>query len=49
MNLCLKCIYDNLDLHICEPLTKNKKRLKNIKETGDSQYIYQNELGQACF
>ena len=30
-------------------LTKNKKRLKKIKEIGDSRYIYQNELDKACF
>ena len=27
------------------PFTKNKK----IKETGDSRYIYQNELDKTCF
>ena len=31
--------------------TKKKKKRKNpkFKETWDSQYIYQNELGKACF
>ena len=28
--------------------TKKKKKKKN-KETGDSRYIYQNELDRACF
>ena len=28
---------------------KNKERIQKIKETGDSQYIYQNELDRACF
>ena len=28
----------------CGPFTKKKERIKNFKETGDSQYIYQNEL-----
>ena len=28
----------------CEPFTKNKERIKKFKETGDSRYIYQNEL-----
>ena len=28
---------------------KIKKRIKNIKETGDSRYIYQNKLDKACF
>ena len=27
-----------------EPFTKNKKKIKKFKETGDSRYIYQNEL-----
>ena len=30
----------------CVSFTKNKER---IKETGDSRYIYQNELDKACF
>ena len=30
-------------------LQKNIKRIQKIKETGDSRYIYQNELGKACF
>ena len=33
----------------CEPFTKNKERIKQFKETGDSRYIYQNELDKACF
>ena len=33
----------------CGPFTKNKERIKKIKETGDSWYIYQNELDKACF
>ena len=28
----------------CEPFTKNKEKIKKIKETGDSRYIYQNKL-----
>ena len=31
------------------PFTKNKKRIQNFDETGDSQYIYQNKLNKACF
>ena len=30
-------------------MTKNKERTKKIKGTGDSRYIYQNELDKACF
>ena len=33
----------------CGPFTKNKERIKKIKETGDSRYIYQNELDKAGF
>ena len=33
----------------CGASTKNKEKIKKIKETGDSIYIYQNELGKACF
>ena len=31
------------------PLIKNKKKIQKFKATGDSQYIYQNELDRACF
>ena len=33
----------------CKPFTKNKRRIQKFKETGDSRYIYQNELDKACF
>ena len=33
----------------CGPFTKNKKRIGKFKATGDSRYIYENELGKACF
>ena len=33
----------------CRPFTKNKDRIQKFKETVDSRYIYQNELGKACF
>ena len=33
----------------CGPFTKNKERIQKFRETGDSQYIYQNELDKACF
>ena len=29
--------------------TKSKERIKKLKETVDLPYIYQNELGKACF
>ena len=31
------------------PFTKNKDRIQKFKETGDSRYIYQNELEKVCF
>ena len=33
----------------CGTLTKNKEKLQKVKETGDSQYIYQSKLDKACF
>ena len=33
----------------CGLFTKNKERIQKFNETGDSRYIYQNELGKACF
>ena len=29
--------------------TKNKQRIQNFKETGDSRYIYLNRLDKVCF
>ena len=33
----------------CGLFTKNKERTQKFKETGDSRYIYQNELDKTCF
>ena len=33
----------------CGTFTKNKERIKKFKETGDTKYIYRNELDKACF
>ena len=33
----------------CGPFTKNKERIQKFKETGDTSYIYKNELGKSCF
>ena len=33
----------------CGPFTKNKERIQKLKETGDTKYIYKNELDKACF
>ena len=32
---------------VCGPFSKNKK--KEFIETGDTRYIYRNELDKACF
>ena len=33
----------------CGPFNKNKERMQKFKETGDTKYIYTNELDRACF
>ena len=33
----------------CGPFTKNKARIQKLKETGDTSYIYKNELDKAYF
>ena len=33
----------------CGSFTKNQKRIQKFKKTGDSRYIYQNELDKTCF
>ena len=33
----------------CGPFTKNKERIQKFKETGDTNYIYKNELDKGCF
>ena len=33
----------------CGPFTKNKERIKKFRKTGDTSYIYKNELDKACF
>ena len=33
----------------CGPFTKSKERIQKFKQTGDSRYIYRNELDKACF
>ena len=31
------------------PFTKNKERIQKFKETGDTNYIYKNEIDKPCF
>ena len=33
----------------CGPFTNNRERIQKFKETGDTNYIYKNELDKACF
>ena len=33
----------------CGQFTKNKEGIQKFKETGDTSYIYKNELDKACF
>ena len=33
----------------CRTFTKNKEKIRKLKETGDTSYIYKNELDQTCF
>ena len=33
----------------CGPFTKNKERIEKFMRTGDTDFIYKNELDKACF
>ena len=33
----------------CGPFTKHEQRIQKFKKTGDTNYIYKNELDKACF
>ena len=33
----------------CGSFTKNKQRIQKFMETGDTNYIYRNELDKACY
>ena len=33
----------------CGPFTKNKERIEKFVQTGNSDFIYKNELDKACF
>ena len=33
----------------CGPFTRNKQRIQKFMQTGDTNYIYRNELDKACF
>ena len=33
----------------CEPFTKNKERIEKFMQTGNTDFIYRNELDKALF
>ena len=33
----------------CGPFTKTKERIKRLMQTGNTDFIYKNELDKACF
>ena len=33
----------------CGPSTRNNQRIQKFMQTGDTKYIYKNELDKACF
>ena len=33
----------------CDPFTRNKDRIENFMQTGNTDFIYKNELHKACF
>ena len=33
----------------CGPFTRNKERIEKFMQTGDTDFIYRNELDKACF
>ena len=33
----------------CGPFTKNKERIETFMKTGNTDFIYKNELDKACF
>ena len=34
---------------VCGPFTKHEQRIQKFRKTGDTNYIYKNELDKACF
>ena len=33
----------------CSPFTKNKERIEKFMQSGNTDFIYKNELDKACF
>ena len=42
-------IQPQLTYSACGLFTKHEQRIQKFKETGDTNYIYMNELDKACF
>ena len=36
-----------LTYSVCRPFTRNKQRIQKVMQTGDTNYIYKNELDEA--
>ena len=47
INLCLR--QPQFVYSACGPFTRHKEKNKKLKQTGDTRYIYRNELDKACF
>ena len=51
INLCPKCILrqPRFVYSACGAFARHKERIKEFKHTGDTRYIYRNELDKVCF
>ena len=51
INLCQKCILrqTGITYSACGPFTKNKGRIEQFMQSGNTDFIYKNELDKACF
>ena len=38
-----------LTYSVCGPFTKSKERIEKFTKTGNTNFIYKNELDKACF
>ena len=45
---CTHQMEETVTYSACGPFAKNNEKMQKFKETGDSRYIYQNELDKAC-
>ena len=50
INLCQKCLKQSgFTYSTCGPFTKNKERIDKTMETGNTDFVYKNELDKSCF